>query len=545
MLSIQEKSALAELAEKLKARINDDDLAKLRAQITVKQDYSKYVGRPYEYARDVLKVDWIEEQVHIATSILIHPKVSIRSSNGYGKSHVFGGMVNFLHDTLVPGLVLTTAPTEDSVIDVLWKEIRVQRRGRPGLMPKEPHLSTAPNHFAKGYTARDVTAFGGRREKNLFVIFDEAIGVTEPFWTAAKGMLTGINHHWVVGYNPLDSASFLYNEENNLENDWYVIVLNALNHPNIKLQLEGKPPLIEAAVTLQWVNSRVKEWCRPIEKDEFKPTSDVEWPPQSGNYYRPNASFEARVLGRWPSTSVYAIWSEGVIQACETTKHEIKKDLYMPEIGCDVARQGYNESVIYIRWDKSIVYREARQGSEYGFTARRLRDLANEWGQKANVEGTKIPVKIDAGGGYGEAVFELRDKHRFILVNGVNRAIRENNYHNRRSELWFTTFLNAEDGFIEWSRLQEDEKRKLRKQLLATRYRFDNKNRLQVASKEETKRDAGGSPDEADALNLACTNFLQRDSAAMKTEEKMKKAPIKDRYERVVNAKDSKTWMLG
>lgn len=540
------KAAYTALYQQLKAEMSPEEFrafgAKLQAQVVFNRDFSKYKEKPYAYAKEVLKVKWLPKQIEIAEAVLKYPRVMVRSSNGYGKSYLAGSLINFWFDARVPSITLTTAPTESSVIDILWKEVRTQRRGRPGLSPKAPRMELAPNHYAQGYTAKDAASFQGRREKDLLIVMDEAIGIPEEFWTAAKAMCTSPDHRWLVLYNPLDSSSFVYTEETNVDSNWHVITLNALEHPNVALELAGEPPLVEAGVRLSWVNQAFKDWATKVEsKDDIKPIYDVEWPPASGIWYRPGPEFEARVLGRWPTGSVYSIWNDAVITACETKQQELPKDT-PPEIGVDVAHSGLNWTVLYVRWGKSIVYRESRQGVEYAWTANRAKQLADEWGKKSGLDGKKVAIKLDAGGGYGEAVFELREGYNFILINGASTAIRENNYHNRRSELWFQTFRMAEDGLIEWSRLTPEEKKKLRRQLLSAKYSFDLKNRLQVEEKKKTMKEAGGSPDEADALNLVCTNFFRPPPAKKKNAVE----PFKDRYKDkgFMDQSRAKDWML-
>ena len=63
-----------------------------------------------------------------------------------------------------PGVVLTTAPTGRQVRNILWKEIRrLSRRLKVQHFdgPKSPRMSTAPDHFAEGFTSRDGNRFQG------------------------------------------------------------------------------------------------------------------------------------------------------------------------------------------------------------------------------------------------------------------------------------------------------------------------------------------------------------------------------------------------
>lgn len=537
-----EKAVLDQMAAWMKKSLSADDLATWKAGFSVGVNYADYRNNPKKYAKEILKIRWLPKQVEIAEAVLKYPRVMVKSCNGYSKSHSAGSLVNFWFDTRTPSITLTTAPTESSVIDILWKEIRTQRRGRPGLSPKAPRMETAPNHYAQGYTAKDAASFQGRREKDLFIVMDEAIGIPEEFWTAAKAMMTSPEHRWLVLFNPLDPSSFVHTEETNTDSNWHVIRLNALEHPNVALELAGKPPLVEAGVRLSWVNQAFKDWTTRVEsKDDIQPVYDVEWPPNSGVWYRPGPEFEARVLGRWPTGSVYSIWNDAVITSCETRLNKIPEGV-CPELGCDVAHSGLNWTVIYVRHHKSIIYRESRQGVEYAWTAKRLKELADEYGKKSGFDPKKIPIKIDAGGGYGDAVYQLREDYWFVLINSANNAVRDTKYYNRRAELWFQTFRMAEDGDIEWSRLTPEEKKKLRRQLLSAKYMFDNKNRLQVEEKKKTMKEAGGSPDEADALNLSCTGLFRPE----KPKSKSAVMP-KDRYadKGFFDQSQAKSWMLG
>ena len=109
---------------------------------------TQYQTDPASYAVEVLKVIWWQKQIEIAQALLTPPhRVLVKACHKVGKTHLAGGLVNWWYDCFDPGLALTTAPTERQVKDLLWKEVRVQRRGRPGLLPKAPRLESAPIHF--------------------------------------------------------------------------------------------------------------------------------------------------------------------------------------------------------------------------------------------------------------------------------------------------------------------------------------------------------------------------------------------------------------
>jgi hypothetical protein len=144
----------------------------------------------------------------------------------------------------------------------LWKEVRMQRPAhlQGDLQPKAPRMETAPDHFAVGLTAREGTAFQGRHEKSVLIVFDECVGVSGEFWDSAEGMMTGESCFWLAICNPTDTSSRAYQECQNTDK-WHVVSMSAMEHPNIAAELAGEPAPFPKAVRLQWIEERVREWC--------------------------------------------------------------------------------------------------------------------------------------------------------------------------------------------------------------------------------------------------------------------------------------------
>ena len=91
-----------------------------------------YQKSPQAYVKQVLGVTWWKKQIQMSLAVLKHDKVAIQASHAIGKSHWAAGMVNWHHDAFKPGITITTAPTQQQVVDILWKEIRMQRGDRDG-----------------------------------------------------------------------------------------------------------------------------------------------------------------------------------------------------------------------------------------------------------------------------------------------------------------------------------------------------------------------------------------------------------------------------
>lgn len=461
---------------------------------------SDYADDPQGYATDILKVQWWFRQVEIALSLLRPPyRTLVKACHKVGKTHLGGGLVNWWYDSHDPGLVLTTAPTDRQVRDLLWKEVRVQRgKQRGGFRgPKMPRLESTADHFAHGFTAKDGDSFQGNHSAHTLIIFDEAVGVAPEFWETAESMFVGEGHAWLAIFNPTDTSSQAYTEE--LSGGWHVISLSVLEHPNIAAELAGLPPPFPSAMRLARLETLLKKWCRPVNGSPL--ATDIEWPPGSGEYLRPGPIAEARLLGRWPSQATNNVWSDGAWQSSELLLLPEPQNLPY-EIGCDVARFGDDFTEIHVRRGPVSLYHEAANGWSTSETAGRLKQLADQYGRHCGTEGRQIAVKVDDDG-VGGGVIDQAGGYRFIGLSGAQRAIESEGYPNRRSELWFSVADRALRGDLSLVRLDQDTRRELRRQAMAPIWKLDNEGRRVVEPKDQTKKRIKRSPDGMDALNLA------------------------------------------
>lgn len=451
---------------------------------------------PDVYAEQVLKQKWWTKQIEIARALVQHRRVLVKACHSIGKTHIGGGLVNWFFDCWNPGICITTAPTKRQVNDLMWKEVRSQRRGRPGLFPKAARMETSPEHYAAGFTAISDAAFQGAHEEFVFIIFDEAIGIDAAIWEAAEGMMTGgDNSLWLCIFNPTDTATRAYEED--FAGEFHVISVSALDHPNIAAELEGRPAPFPKAVRLGWLEKRVEKWCTPILATDRK-AKDVEFPPGSNIWYRPGPLFEGRVLGRWPSSGSTSVWTEDLWDAANVYQPIPRRPL---EIGCDVARFGDDFTSIVVRRGACALHHETHNGWDTGQTAGRLKQLAKEFCGPVEVP-QKVAVKVDDDG-VGGGVTDQAGGFNFVPVLGQSQAYEPDEYPNRRSELWFATSAMADRGAIDVSRLSAESKSLLRRQLMAPTWKIDAQGRRVVEPKDKTKERIGRSPDDADGFNLA------------------------------------------
>jgi hypothetical protein len=438
--------------------------------------------------------------VEIARAVVQHRRVLVKASHGVGKTFVAAGLVLWHFDTFNPSVTLSTAPTAKQVKDVLWKEIRVQRAGQrvsgpTYLLPKDPRMETAANHFAEGATASSAEAFQGRHEGHLGIIFDECVGVDTMFWEAAEGMMTSPDVWWLAICNPTDTSTRAYEEE--LRGNFHVITVGVLEHPNITAELRGEEPPYPNAVRLRWVQDAVRNETTPIVASD-KRAGDVEWPPGGGQWYRPDPWFESRVLGRWPSQATQSVWSEALWDMA-TWVGPLPQEPAV--IGCDVARFGDDNTSMVVRRGDIVLHHETHNGWGTQQTAGRLKELCRMYARKGE-DPREITVNVDDDG-VGGGVVDQADEFRFVGCSAGARARDAERYPNRRSELWFATAERASEGRLRLGRLDDYALRLLRRQAMSPRWKLDAQGRRVVEPKADTKTRLGRSPDDMDALNLA------------------------------------------
>lgn len=461
-----------------------------------------YRVSPVTYAEEVLGVRWWSRQREAAEALLKHRRVLVKASHAVGKTHVAAGLINWHFDCFRPGITIATAPTQRQVIDVLWKEVRVQRKGRPGLMPKSPRLETGPDHFAVGFTTRDEAAFQGRHAERVLIVFDECVGIDADLWEEAEGMMTSDGCLWLAICNPTDPASRAYEED--VSGRFHVLNISALEHPNVEAELRGEIPPYPSAVRLGWIREQVERNCTPV-LPEHRLATDIEMPPGSGTILRPGPIFESRVLGRWPTQGSQSVWTEA---AWERAIERRDEDEGPTTIGCDVARYGDDYTSIVVRRGRTALHHETHNGWNTAQVAGRLKQLCIEFAGPGEAP-KSVAVHVDDDG-VGGGVVDQSGEFDFRGCGAGERALRPDDYPNRRSEMWFAVAERAARGDLDLSRLSAESLKALRRQAMAPKWRLDSEGRRVVEAKHSTKRRLGRSPDDMDALNLAFSDSRSR-----------------------------------
>lgn len=462
-----------------------------------------YKKDPSLYMKERLGLTLTEDQERICAAVAKYSKVLVKASHAVGKSFVSAGLALWFYECYNPGKVITSAPNAKQVATIIWGTMRTltkDRKPRLPFAPKAAIMGDGPEHFALGITSKDANGFQGIHHENMLIIFDEAVGIRRDYWVAANHMVVGDTNKFLAICNPTDISSMAYEiDMKSGGNDWHVIEISSLNHPNIVATLNGLPEPFKGAASLRALMEDIRSDCEPINVEDAT-VYDFEFPPGSGSWYKPNGMFESRCMGRWPSSAINTIWGDA-LWAEAISAHLEFTDIDPLQIGCD---PGYllDACAIHVRKGDVSLMHESHKGYDTSKTAGRLKILCEELGDKHGVNPKKIKVLVDCTG-MGQGVIDQRGEYNFIGINSSNKAIDQKRYPNRRSELWFTTRQRVLDRKLDLHLITDDTLIDLGSQLKAPVWAPDNQGKVVVEPKKETKKRLGRSPDDADAFNLA------------------------------------------
>lgn len=490
------------------------------------QSLLAYRHDPVGFARDVLGVELTPDQQKIINSLPGRTKVN--SGHSVGKTFCAAVTTLWWVYTRDPGVVITTAPTERDVIDLLWTEVRLLHQNArielPDYFigPRAAEMHHHENHWAKGYTARKGESFQGRHRPSMLFVFDECEGIDAVYWNVTDTMYQPDNDHgWFAIGNPVTTSSQSYIEDSAHGPDgnpkWNLFTLSALNHPNVLAELRGEPPPVPNAVTLGQVGQWLADWATRLAPGDIPGDNDVEWPPASGIWYRPSASFLARVMGIRPTDGVDTVWGSRTFDnACKPrwTPHQCWMQNYGITIGVDVATYGDDSSTFHVRSGPLSLQHESRSGWMPDESAGFIKDLCRTWAAWYNNQavldrpplrpsGVAVTIELDGPGagvishcnGFGNwgglKVAEASEQ-----LDSMGTIM----YANKRAEMWFEGAKAARGGQMDLSRLPPDVLNRLKKQLTAPSYKLLPSGAMQVEAKLDVKKRIKRSPDDADGL---------------------------------------------
>ncbi|CEH29478.1 terminase B [Aneurinibacillus migulanus] len=438
-----------------------------------------YWDDPVAFAEDMLDFYPDEWQRNVLIDLANHPKVSVRSGQGVGKTGLEAvACIWFLCCRPNPKVVCT-APSKEQLFTVLWAEIAkwLESSKVKNLLKWTKTRVYMMGHeerwFATARTATRPENMQGFHEDYMLFIVDEASGVADPIMEAILGTLTGAENKLLLCGNPTKTSGTFYDSHNRDRELYKTHKVSSLDSPRTS-----------------------KENIQML-KRKYNEGSDV---------------WRVRVLGEFPKAEANAFIPLEFAEEAKASGIEPTGDTL--HIGVDVARYGDDETVIAPRIGGKVFELQCYHKQGTTVTTGWVLATAREY-MKMYSQIRKVFIKVDdsgVGGGVTdeleEAVYEQELPYTIVPINNGSTADDNEHYENKGTECWgilreelersFSRKIRGESVDIE---LPDDEK--LIKQLTTRRYRMTSKGRIMLERKDDMKRRGLESPDRADAVVLS------------------------------------------
>ncbi|MFQ6026918.1 MAG: hypothetical protein ACE5Q6_05310 [Dehalococcoidia bacterium] len=422
---------------------------------------------PSYFFHNILGCRTYHKQIEMAEAVRDNPQVAVCGANGTGKDWTTGRIVHWWEYSYYPAITVIIGPTHRQVQQIVWKESRAafnaSREPLGGTMFKTPYWEIEPDpgsdaiHYAIGFSTDDEFNIQGFHSPNLLVIITEAHNMPQDHIDAVKRLnptrllLTG---------NPLVDTGEFYEAFHEKADYYHSIQISAFDVP----QDEQLPGLVTA---LDIENHR------------------RDWGEESPLYI-------AVVGGQFPDNLEDAVVPRSKLMQA------VARDLPPDEgstatLACDVARFGEDSTVIRERRGHQTRLKWKTHGRDTQQIAGKLIALCEEDESITTV----IVDDVGVGGGVTDRLREERPgkgRVQIVAFNGGAAASEPTKYANAVTEAWYKVREAALEGVLDI-----DNDPALIGALGSRRFKYLGSGRVQLESKEEYKKRAGSSPDDADA----------------------------------------------
>ncbi len=442
---------------------------------------------PDWWMETVLGLRLWDMQKAIAQATFRYPRVTVRSCEASGKTFDAAGIALCFLNNLQPATVITTAPTNRQVEEVLWREIDNQfsqsRMPLRGNLTRKK-LDMGDKSFAIGFATDEPQKMLGMHNVNVLVIADDAAGLDDTIFGGMENPLSTGNAHQLLLSNPTQSIGAF---RDTFSSDLYKKYrISAFDTPNLKV----------FGITQKHIASG--EWVDMVKGHDLPFPQLVSPAKVAERYteYGPGSYiYTVFTLGDFPEAGINNLFRLSDLEA------SIARDLPKPEYdnnlrtaGLDVARYGDDECAFVVRQGNKVQHIVTWGHQDSVYTAGRTSRLIKEH----RVSRTYVDVVGLGAGVFDTLKHSLDGEYKVIEYNsGAEPVDKEHNF-NLRAEGYWDFSRKVSDGEID---LPDHDK--LKAQFADIRYTYNGRGQLQVEKKEDAKARGSKSPDIADAVMMA------------------------------------------
>lgn len=449
---------------------------------------------PVWFMRNFLNAKPWALQSKIARSTFENRITAVRSCHGSGKSYNAARIVATFLINYAPSVVISTAPTNRQVKEVLWKEIHSCYEHAPvdlGGTLLQQQWRIERDWFALGFTATDPDSFSGVHSRHVLIVVDEAAGVDDSIFDPIFGVISsGFARLLLIG-NPTSNSGYFK---------------KAFSDPRVsKIAIDAfeTPNFTKYGLTLDHIRSG--QWADLAPEDPAElPMPELITPHAVADFIQPyvwgehSPAFQSRILARFPDEDDDTLIPLSWVEHAQALDRDWEAEQPFEDIGTqdhslavDVGG-GSAETVIAERKDNRAKTRAVFKHKDTMQTAGRVKQEYERSGARRVIVDT-----IGIGQGVGDRLAEL--KVPVVYFDGSRppvTAIGKKTCINRRAECFWQlrAMLEQRDYSL------DGDDRILEGQLPSLKYKVTSAGLVQIESKDEYKRRTKApSPDRADA----------------------------------------------
>lgn len=476
------------LAQQIRSLSSDDKVTLLRA----------VENSPDFFTRRFLGHDHWEVPQRIFRDLTKpRARVAVKGCNAAAKTFSAADLV--LWWTIKGGITITTAPTFRQVQKTMWPAVR--NAHMKALFPLggkmlQTEFQIAPDIFALGMsTDSGVNALGFHGQ--ILIVIDEAPGIGTGIFDAVRGIRAGGDVRVLMLGNP-DVEGGPYSDAFKSEG-WNTYTISAFDTPNLTtLKKRSDEPWQETLETLLQLSEAdldiaprpylaTRRWVKEMYEE-----CSIESP-----------LWESRVLAEFPQQSQSAAYPMAWLEAAKKRVIESVPADEDWQAGIDVAEDGEDETVLYVRHGPRII-----PGFPKAWTKASETVQGEVIAELLPFKDKKLVVAYDAIGVGAYFATPLRQAGLKCIGVKVSESPRnKGRFHRKRDELGWALrerMKPDENGHAQIAGLTDV---KTFRQLANVRYSINTQGQIVIESKDSMRERGAKSPDRGDGLILCFAPF--------------------------------------
>lgn len=448
-----------------------------------------YRDDPEAFAWDILGVRGLFPKMReFLHAVAHHRKVTCRGAYGTGKTFWTAVLVLWFLFTRYKSRVVTTAPRERQVKDLLWAEINalyLHCTFKLGGKCLSDRLDVGPKWFAVGMTAnqKNESTMQGYHGHHVLFVGDESSGLRPSTFEIADRLCVGSDDKQLFIGNAIDPLSTF--AATFKDPTFHKLKITAFDTPNV----QARRTLIPGMATWEWAEDKRIKWGEHSQLYKSRVLAD--FPSAADNAVIPLAWIEA-AMQRW-ETQIEAVRAADPRRSlAEAAQLIAERTEGVAALGADIAGGGDDETIVARRKGPFHLPLEAWPGNTQEIAGRLA--IEHRRGYSIAVDAIGIGAGVaDAAAESGVPVVKVIGSQASTCKDPTGTF----GFTNLRGELYWTLREQLNPEQAQPHALPRDEL--LLEELAVPTFKAVVGGKIQVEPKDKVKERLGRSPDRADA----------------------------------------------